>query len=178
MDLHDHRRVNLTLLNLSMQSYHRHLYQVRRAALNRGIDGYPLGLCPRPTHRSIQLRQVAPAPKHGRDVAILASTVQGFLEPRAHPRQAFEVPLDIVRGLRERNAQFTRKPGSSHPIDDPEINDLCEPAGLGVHLTRRDSQYFHRGPPMDACALLKSRHQGWVARNLSQHPQIDMRTAG
>src|SRR5215471_2376877 len=107
MDLHDHRSVHPALLNLSMQSYHRHLYQVRRAPLNGGIDGYPLGLCPSSTHRSIQLRQVAPASKHRRDVAVLASTVQGFPEPRAYPRQSFEVSLDIVRGLGERNAQFT-----------------------------------------------------------------------
>src|SRR5262249_50896837 len=99
MDLHNHSSVDLSLLNLPMQPYHRHLYQIGGAALNGGVDGDPLGLCPCSPHRSIQLGQVASAPKHRRDVAIFASTVQGFPEPRADPRQTFEVPLDIVRGL-------------------------------------------------------------------------------
>ena len=118
------------------QRDHRHLHDVGRGALDDHVDREALALLAQLPAARAQLGDLAAAAEQRRDVAVLGALLDRLLDEPPHGREAGQVALDELVGLRLRDVEPVGHPVGRQAVDDPVVDHLGLRAHARVDLRR------------------------------------------
>ena len=174
MHLQDHVACEVAPAKRLGQAHHRQFDQIRRRALDRGIDRHALAKLPHDRIGAVDLRDQPPAAQERLHVAVLPGSLDVLVQTRAHLRIAGEVGLDEGGSLLVRDPQFFGEAVGAHPIDDPEVDRFHRTAHLGRHVLLRHAVDERGGVAVDVAVVLEHVDQRRVMRQVRQNAQLNL----
>jgi len=162
----------------SVDADHGHLDEVRRRALDRGVDGHPLGELPDVGVGGIEVGEVAATVHEGADVAVPAGLFQHPVQVAFHPGVSPEVFIDVGLGELLVEFELLGQTEGAHPVENAEIYHLGLTAHLLVNELGKDAEDGGGGAAVDVLAGPEGRNEGRILREVGQDPQLDLGIVG
>mmetsp|Transcript_39909 Transcript_39909/g.106632 ORF Transcript_39909/g.106632 Transcript_39909/m.106632 type:complete len:271 (-) Transcript_39909:392-1204(-) len=160
-----------------LHAHHGALDDVRRRALDGGVDGLALGVAAqRP--RLVDVDKVAPASEEGLHEALLPGLLPRPSHVVLYAGVALEVGLDVAARVWHGDAQALGQPEGALPVDDAEVDGLGLSAHVGRHLVQRHPEHLRGGEGVHVDAGAEGVLQRGDARHVRQQPQLDLRVVG
>jgi len=178
MDLDDHGRRQSLGRQSPVDADHGHLDEVRRRALDGGVDGHPLGKLTDVGVDGVEVGQVAAAVHEGADVAVPAGLFQHPVQVAFHPGVSPEVFVYVGLGELLVEVEFLGQTEGAHPVENAEVDHLGLAAHLLVHEFREDAEDGGCGSAVDVLAVPEGGDQGCILREVGQDPQLDLGIVG
>src|SRR5262249_27483481 len=105
----------------------------------------------------------------------VASGTQAALDVVLDALVAMEIPIDEIRRLFRREAELLRQSVWCLSVDDTEVHGLRAFALFRFDSFDRQSQNFRRRSAMNVLACRKRRNHAFVARQVSDDSQFNLR---
>ena len=96
----------------------------------------------------------------------------------AHARIALEVAADVVARFLARDVQVARESEVADAVDDAKVDGLGGGAQLMGDIRFRDVVDLGRGGAVNVCPGQKRLLHGFIACNVGQNAQLDLRVIG
>ncbi len=157
---------------------HRELDDVRRGALDHGVDREPLAERAHLPVRRPQLGDRPATAEHRHRVAALARLLDRARDPLGDARHASAVGVDVRLRLLAGDVELVGQPEARDAVDDAEVDGLRAVALVARELGLVLSEHLRRRHRVDVVAARERVEQQLLAREVREDAQLDLRVVG
>ena len=174
MDLQEHAGAQSLLLQPPVDRHHRHLDEVGRGALDRGVDRHPFGRAGQLRVLAVQVWHIAaPALQRGH-VPAHPGLDQDAVHVTLDPAVAGEILSDIRLRCLDGNPQGAGQTLRAHAIDNAEVDGLGLAALVGGHCGERHLKQFRRRAGVHVLSVLERLDEDGVLAEVGKQAQLNL----
>ncbi len=178
VDLHQHADFGGVVADLFMETDHRELDEVGRAALDDGVEGGALAELTAGLDRGFDVGDRAAATENRCDIPLRAGLYDAFVGEAFDGGEAAAVGGDVGVGLVLWNLQNLGEAEAGLAVDDAEVDGFGDGAHFGRHLLFRNAVQFGGDEAVDVAVGGEGFDEGLFTAIVSEHAQFDLRVIG
>ena len=176
--LHDHLRLQTTLLEFAVDGDHGDLDDVGSSALHRCVHGVAFGKSTDGSVMRNDVRQVTLAPEQRLYIQMFARESFLRLDERLNLRERRKIVVDKLLGFGARAVELLREPERRYAVQDTEVGGLGFAALLFGDLLNGHPEDLRRRGSVDILSAAESGEQMLVLREVRHEPEFDLRVVG